>query len=277
MAEINGDEFSDNDVHVVEFDSKASDFNQRIAALEQENRQLVHEKDVIEKRIADLKREIEEANNDKDKLLYDLEQSKEDIKNLGSVAARAAQLEGDVSRLQHELISTTSALEEVSSELADVKLALDVFKKKETDKDKELEAVVVERDLLIEKLGDLEAKENRYLNEMNDKEKEIGTLRVKVEEFKVLIEKSVDEKKDIEKLTSELEVRVGELERKLEDKERVIDGFEKKERETIVVQGKTGGLMTREMNMGLPVIVGSVVCAVGLGGLVCYLHQVKRT
>ncbi|GAA0152930.1 hypothetical protein LIER_11288 [Lithospermum erythrorhizon] len=268
MADMNGQFSDDRTVDIAGDDVPKSDSKtETIAALEQENRKLVHEKDAIKFRIGDLKQSVEDAENERNKLLLELKESKDEIKTLGSVAARASELEGEVSRLQHDLISTTSELDEVTRELSGVKSALDGSEKKENDKSKEYEAVLAERDLLIEKLGKLEAKENGYLKEMNEKEMEIGNLRAKVEELKVAAGKSGDDKKGMDNLKRELEMRVRELERKLEDKERVINGFEEKE---------TGRLMTGDFYIGWPLIAGSAVCAVGLTGVVFYLHQEKR-
>ncbi|KAL7217582.1 hypothetical protein ACSBR2_010939 [Camellia fascicularis] len=126
-----------------ESESKASGLMQRIEALEVEKRELVRENEEERGRVKNLKKEIEGLEG----VVAEL---KRDNKGLESVAARASQLEIEVSRMQHDLISSMSEGEEANKEVSELKrngLEMEKMKKER----EEIEIVKNELEGLLKK------------------------------------------------------------------------------------------------------------------------------
>lgn len=279
---INGESY---DVRTVEVEDKGgNDSNvpalmQKIAALEQDKTELVHENEVINQRMKKLKGEIEASETEKEKL-------KSDTKALDSIAARAAELETEVCRLQHDLISSANEAEEVNAELVETKRAVAELRESDLNKGLKLEAIEKEMNLLLEKItkdsegvkesnsriSDLEKKiealelrDSSYKSEkvrveeemrvkIDEREGQIRNLQNLVEELQAVMEKSNKEREELEIVKNELEALLKKSERKvkemenkmvllhkeLEGSEKMISGLKEKASEDI--NGKDVGL-----------------------------------
>lgn len=281
---INGELSNDRTVEITgdEASSKISGLTQKITDLERENGQTIRENEGFKQEIEELRASIKKLSTENADWKNQLENAESEKKTLGAVAARAAELEAEVSRLQHDMVSAMSDLQESTVELSQLKKELEGVKQREKEKDLKLEATGKERDLLLAKVEKLEGVERVLRDESEGKEKEIRSLKKKVDELGLV----VDSSKSLEKLKNELEksiekmkVEISTLESTLEEKEKVISGFETKERaiadcvdgDASTVdekKGLIGGLKQKD----LVVIGGSTIAAVAVMGFACYMH-----
>ncbi|GFP87872.1 hypothetical protein PHJA_000930900 [Phtheirospermum japonicum] len=276
---ING-EFSDArtvDIAGDEASSKISGLTAKITDLEHENAKTILENEGYKQQIDELKASVKALTAETAELRKQVDEAESENKVLGSVAARAAELEADVSRLQHDLISTTSDLQETTVEVSNLKRDLEGAK----EKDVKLEAIGNERDLLLAKVEKLEELQSSLRGEYEAKEKEIRGLKKRIEELEVAVESSKGFEKLKNKLEKEIEkfkVEISSLQSGLKEKENVINEFEIKERENgdaLIVGEKElaiGGLKQKDW----VVVGGSAVAAVAVLGAVCYVHARKN-
>ncbi|KAK6134991.1 hypothetical protein DH2020_031275 [Rehmannia glutinosa] len=285
---INGEFSDDQTVEITgdEASSKTSGLTQKITDLERENAKTIQENEGYKQQIEELKASIKELSTVIVECKRQVEKAESENKALGAVAARAAELEAEVSRLQHDLISATSDLHDSTVELSDLRRDLDGVKEREKEKDVKLEAIGKERNLLLAKVEKLVGEHSSLRDESEGKEKEIRDLKKSIEDLEVVVESS----KSLEKLKSELEkaiekmkVEIGTLQSSLKEKENVISGFEMKERavaecvngDASIESGKKGligGLKQKEWMM----VGGSTVAAVAVMGVVCYVHAARK-
>lgn len=288
---INGEVAGDRAVEITGDDgddasTKISGLNQKIADLEGENGKAILENEGYKKQIQELEASVTELTTANVDLKQQVEKGESENKALGAVVARAAELEVEVSRLQHDLVSALSDLQESTVELSDLKSEFEGVTEREKEKDVKLEAIGKERDLLLAKVEKLEAVESSLSGESEGKEKEIRSLKKNVEELEVVVESS----KSLEKLKNELEKTIEKMKEEisgfesiLEEKEKVIRGFEMKER--AVVGGVNGDASIESEKKGLIgglkqkdwlVVGGSTVAAVAVMGVACYVHAARK-
>lgn len=276
-VEIEGEEDSDAAL-------KTAPLTHKIAALEQENNQLFRENQVIKERMEKSKHSIEEIQNEKVELQKKAEKFESENRALGSVAARAAELEGEQSRLQHDLITSMNDLEESNSELAKLKLALEGLKSSENEKSVKLDAIESERNLLLVKVKKFEASEKDQRAEVEAKEKEIRGLKKQLEDLKTTVKNNEAWKKEkevlhtvkdeLEKRVIEMMSKVTELEKKLEEKETLVT-----ERD---VDSNINGISAEDKvkspggNVDLLVVAASSVAAVAVVGILCFLRYARK-
>ncbi|ESW13385.1 hypothetical protein PHAVU_008G191300 [Phaseolus vulgaris] len=185
----------------------------KIAVLQRERDELLNENAARKEEIEELTAELDglrkdrAVNNQKiEEMQRELVQSREGAKAAEVIAARAADLETDLARLQHDMISEMSAAEEARADAAELRKALG---------EKESRVESLER-----KIGVLETKEIeernkriRFEEEMRDKidekEKEIKAFKQKFEELeKIAGEKKSELEKIVAQKNSELEESV---------------------------------------------------------------------
>ncbi|KAL8507965.1 hypothetical protein ACS0TY_018494 [Phlomoides rotata] len=276
-VEISGDENS----------SKISSLTLKISDLERENGKIIRENDDYKQQIEELKESIKELSNENDERKKQLDKAESENRTLGVVAARAAELEGEVSRLQHDLVSATSDLQDTTGELSGLKKELEGVKKRETENDAKLIAITKERDLLLSKFEKLNEVEISLRDESASKEKEISSLKKSLEELEVVVESSkVLEKlkKELEKTIENLKGRISVLETSLDEKQKVISGFEMKKREVeenvngddALIDGEKKGAIGGLKQRDWVVVGGSTIAAVAVVGVVCYMHAAKK-
>nr|XP_004248210.1 peroxisomal and mitochondrial division factor 2 [Solanum lycopersicum] len=277
-VEIEGEEDSDAAL-------KTAPLTHKIAALEQENNQLFRENQVIKEKMEKSKHSIEEIQNEKVELQKKAKKFESDNNALGPVAGRAAELEGEQSRLQHDLITSLNDLEESNSELSKLKLDLEGLKSSDNEKRVKLETVETERNLLLVKLNKLEVSEKDHRAEGEVKEKEIRGLKNQLEDLKATVKKNEawrrekealhSVKNELEKRVIEMMSKVTELEKKLEEKETLIT-----ERG---VDNNVNGVSAEDKvkapggNVDLLMAAASSVAAVALVGILCFLRFARKS
>ncbi|PSS17629.1 Peroxisomal and mitochondrial division factor like [Actinidia chinensis var. chinensis] len=256
-VEIAGNE--DREEVFVDFDeseTKVSGLMRRIEALEQEKREWIHENEVVRERVEKMKQEIERLGSEKAARKREVERSEADKKALESIAARAAELETEVSRLQQDLITSMAEEEEVNKELSEWKKVVEELKESISEKEVKLEVFEKERNLLLErldkqgegmkeakavmeirvrelekKLKALEGRENVEKSEkirieqeakakIDEKEGEIRKLKKWVEELDSVVAKNGVEMERMKKEREELEIVKNDLEALLKKSER---------------------------------------------------------
>lgn len=255
------------------YESKVAELSEMIEALEREKQQVVYENKTANDRAEKMKESMKHLSSENEELKVQVEKLGSENKALHSVAARAGELEGEVSRLQHDLISAMSDLEEANRDVSEWKKRVDSLENGPAENAIMLDVIISERDFLIGKVEDLKAT-------VGEKEREIKVLEGRIEELK----SAVSEKEELLR-------KVRELEGKLEEKERVINGLEVKQREVdglvngkaaeeeedvgSVVEGREKNCAAR-LKVEWPVVAVSAVSAVALTGVLCYLHYKKR-
>ncbi|KAL7000683.1 hypothetical protein U1Q18_001836 [Sarracenia purpurea var. burkii] len=256
-AQITGnDDREEEFVDFDESDSKVSGLMQKIEAMEQEKRELIHENDVVKDRIQKLKQEIARLGSDNAELKREIERSEADKKTLESIAARAAELETELSRTQHDLITSMTEVEEANKEVSELKKLVEELKISDSEKGSKVEVLEKERNLLLErldkesegmteskavtesrvrelekKLGALEGRESFEKSErikveqeakakIDEKDSEIRKLKKWVEDFDTVLAKSGLEMERMKKEKEELEIVKNDLEALLKKSER---------------------------------------------------------
>ncbi|KAG6419419.1 hypothetical protein SASPL_121641 [Salvia splendens] len=283
---VNG-EFSDvKSVEISEGDDspKILSLTQKISDLERENGKIIQQNEDYRQKIDELKASIEEVSGEIVEGKKELGELRSENRALGAVAARAADLEGEVSRLQHDLVSAMSDLQESNAEISNLKRDLEGVIEREKAKDVELDAVGKERDLLLAKVRKLEEEEISFRGESEGKEKEIRFLKKDLEELEVVLESNnVLEKlrTGLEKTVEQLSEKISSLETSLDDKQKVITGFEAKERavaESFINGDALLHAETRDCfkEKNWLVVGGLTVAAAAVVGVACYTRASRK-
>ncbi|XP_041005473.1 peroxisomal and mitochondrial division factor 2 [Juglans microcarpa x Juglans regia] len=306
------DQRTDNEV-------RDSGLTKKIESLELEKLQLVHENAKVKERVEKLTAEVEELQNNnalmKEKLEgmeKEIEQSEEAKKALDAIAARALELETEVSRLQHDLISTMSEGEEANKELVELKRILGDKGVRIENLEREVESLKKEKVESERKVRELERKvgvlevreieekskkvriEEEMREKIAEKEREIGGFRKKVEDLESVIsekrfelEKWTTEKLDLKALSREseekaklMELKVVGLQKEMEEAEKVIAGLKEKAVDT--VNGSLNGIREsvisgekKGLNLDWPVVVGATG-AIAVAAAVTYVIYGRR-
>lgn len=289
--EINGKFFDDLSLEVAGDESppKIWMLNQRISDLEQENDTIIRENEEYQKRIEDLKASMKELSAENVDLKKQLDKAQSENSAAAVVVARAAELETEVSRLQHDLVSAMSDLQGSAVEILDLKKDLEGVRSRENEKGVKLEAMEKEKALLMSKVGKLEKVESGLRVELMGKEREIQVLRNNVEELEVVVGNS----KSLETLKDELETKIVimkaeiiRLESSLDEKEKVISGLERKERairddvndinvDSVIDEGGKKGIVGGSKQWDWLIAGGSTIAAVAALS-VAYVRSARR-
>ncbi|KZV19425.1 girdin-like [Dorcoceras hygrometricum] len=289
---INGEIFDDPELEITGDDaSETSALDKKVDDLKEENNGLARENMKYKQRIEELKDSVKVLRDENVDLKKKVGEAESENKSLGAVAARAAELETDVARLQHDLVSTMSDLQEATIELSNVKRDLTGMKNREEEKDVKLEALQQERNLLVSKVENLEAVENSIRNELEGKEKCISDLKKKINDLESAVGriKSLDMlKNDLEKTVEKMKVEIGDLERRVDEKEEMINNFIKKEKAVFedvygAINGNAEvgvgekGFIDKLKQKDWVVIASSTFAAVAVMGVACYIqHAAKK-
>ncbi|KAL8506287.1 hypothetical protein ACS0TY_017238 [Phlomoides rotata] len=281
-TEINGKFFDDLSVEVAGYESppKIWSVNQRISDLEEENDSIIRENEEYKKRIEDLKASMKELSAENAGLKKQVDKLQTENTAAAVVVARAAELETEVSRLQHDLVSAMSDLQGSAVEVLDLKRDLEGMRSREKEKSVKLEAMGKEKALLMSKVEKLERVESGLRVELMEKEREIQLLKNNVEELEVVVGNS----KSLETMKNELETQIVlmkaeiiSLESSLDEKDKVISSLETKERailDTINVDNK--GLIGGSKQWDWLVAGGSTIAAVAALSVACYVRAARR-
>ncbi|KAL4014425.1 hypothetical protein IC575_026627 [Cucumis melo] len=306
------------DVDQRENDAKVAELNQRIEVLEREKKKLVDENEQIKDRIERLSAEIEGLKSEEGTLKERLkemekqvERAEEGNKVLESVAARALELETEVARLQHDLISTMNGADEANTEVERLRKSLGEKGANVTAMEEELEALKkakaesekkvreLERKVGVLEVKEIEEKSKkvRVEEEMRDrieeKETEISSFKKTIMDLESVITKNgleldrwIKDKLKVEELLKEseektkmVESKMVQLQKEVEEAHKVICGL--KEKAVNALNGTAEELKSafegaeKELNLNWPIIAGStgVVAAIAALAFVLYGRQ----
>ncbi|XP_038900368.1 peroxisomal and mitochondrial division factor 2 [Benincasa hispida] len=306
------------DVDQRENEAKVAELNQRIEVLEGEKKKLVDENGEIKDKIKRLSAEIEGLKREEGTLKERLkemekqvERSEEGNKVLESVAARALELETEVSRLQHDLISAMNGADEANTEVAElrkflgekgVKVAaleeeLEALKKAKAESEKKVRELERKVGVLEVKEIEEKSKKVRVEEEMRDKieekEREITSFKKIIENLELVVTKNgleldkwIKEKLKVEELlkaseekTKMVESNMVQLQKEVEEAHKVISGL--KEKAVNALNGTAEELKSafkgaeKELNLNWSIIAGStgVVAATAVLAFVLYGRQ----
>nr|GLL47154.1 sporulation-specific protein 15-like [Ipomoea trifida] len=206
-------------------ESKTSSLKAKIAVLEKKNRQLIHENEVIIKeRTEKLKQAINTSSNEKTEL-------QKRVDELESETARVAELEGELSQLRDNLSKSLNDLVYSNSEASLLRSTMVGLKSSENEKEIKIQAIEEEKNLLILKVEKLEASRDNQEADKKLKEQQITYFKNSVVnlEASVVINQDWDKekgeleiaKKEAKARVDEMKGRVLEIEKKLEDMERL--------------------------------------------------------
>ncbi|KAH7533741.1 peroxisomal and mitochondrial division factor 2 [Ziziphus jujuba] len=182
---------------------QTAELSRKIEKLEREKQELVSENEEDKERIKKMTAEIRKLKSDeaelKEKLVEkerEIEQSEDGKNVLESIAKRAVELETEVSRLQHDLITSMNESQEKTDEVVELK-------KVSAEKGAKIDALEKE----VERLKTAKAEAEMRVREL---ERKVGILEVK----------EIEDKSRKLRVEEELKERVGE-------KEKEIIGFKK--------------------------------------------------
>ncbi|KAG6382254.1 hypothetical protein SASPL_158110 [Salvia splendens] len=245
------EEFADAD------NADSDELNQRINDLEEENTKIVKE---YKQQIDELKASVEKLESENADLKNQTENAQSDNKAFGAVAARAADLEGEVSRLHHDLATAMIDLQE----LPGLKSELEGMKGRAVEKDVKLDAAEREKALLVV--------------ELDARDKQIQVFKKNVEELEAVVGKGKGKGKGkgsaekdglamkVEKMKAEISV----LQSCLDDKENLIKELERHGNDSLGKRGLVCGLRQREWML----VGGSAIATAAV--MVGYIHAARK-
>ncbi|TQD85365.1 hypothetical protein C1H46_029053 [Malus baccata] len=297
---------------------QTAELGRKVEGLEREKLELQRENKETKEKIQELTAEIEKLKSSeketKERLRemeLEIERTEEGKDVLESVANRAMELETEVARLQHDLISAMAEGEDANNEVAELKRVLGERGEKIDSLEKELESLKKakadsEKRIreLERKIGVLEVKETeekskkiRVEEEMrerlDEKESELSLFKKKVEDLESVIVKNnaelgkrVSEKLNVEAALREsedkcrgMEMKMGKLQKDVLDAEKVINGL--KERTVGEINGTVNEVKeisreTESKGLSLPVVAGSTGVVVATAAAVVYVLYVRQ-
>lgn len=248
---INGDDQTNENFYDLdrENDIKIAELTRKVGVLEQEKADLIREYDGVKQRVEKLTAESEEMKSDKDEMekkleemMREIERSESDKKALDVIGARAVELETEVSRLQHDLISASSEADEANAEVMQLKRILEEKELRVENLEKEKGLIEKEKGENESRLRDLEEKirvmevkesktneekikiEQETKEKIDEKEREISNLKSDIEELKASIEHlKMQQKQDEEMRSNELKEALRKCNEKAQYTESALD------------------------------------------------------
>ncbi|KAJ4729049.1 peroxisomal and mitochondrial division factor 2-like [Melia azedarach] len=257
----------------------------------------------LTKEMESLELENQEMKERIKKLTIEMEGSEEDKRVFESIAARAVELETEVSRLQHDLVTAMSEGEEATAEVAELKKVLaengvkleglekevDGLKKDKAESEKKVREL--ERKVGLLEVREMEERSKRLRVEeemrekLDDKEKEISGFRKKVDDLEGELDKWKSEKNSVEQTLKEsesksdaMEEKILQLQKEIEEAEKVIselkdntiDGLNGSARD-LKLDGYEGE-KTKDFNWQLPVVAVTAAAAIA-AACICYVKH----
>ncbi|CAN1228952.1 Peroxisomal and mitochondrial division factor 1 [Linum perenne] len=285
---------TEEDNEAVIFDSAGKSDGE--AKLKQKIESLERQNDEFRAQISNLQGELDSLKAEESEMMYrleemenELEHSEETKRTLDSIAARAGELETDVSRLQHDLITSMSQGDEYSTEieelrrvLGDMEVKLEEAKKEKADYEKRVREL--ERKVGVLEVKEIEEKskkirlEEENREKISEKDKELAKYRKNVEDLeKELAMKAEKEERLIvsENRTKDLESKMMEMQKQAEEAEKVIVGM--KQRAVDTINGfDSEDSEDKEFIVHWPVVVAGSTGAVAAAAAVAYLICARR-
>ncbi|XVE83607.1 hypothetical protein DITRI_Ditri16bG0100700 [Diplodiscus trichospermus] len=262
-------------------EAKITELSSKIEALESENLKLSNENKEEKEKIKKLTLQLDQLRNKEEEMRLQMDQWEEDNRVLESIAARSAELETEVSRLQHDLITSMSEVEEVNKDVVEFKRGLEEKALVIERLDKEIDELKKEKVESEKKVRDLERKigvlEVREMEERSKKVRIEEEMREKIDEFKnkveeleaelagtrAELERSKEEKREYEEKAMVLELNMLELKGAVE--ERTSEAINGKVRENLESVG------CEEKGLNAPVVAAGTAGAVAVAAAVVYL------
>lgn len=200
----------------------------------------------LTKRVESLELEKKEMKDTIKKLSIEIEGSEEDKRILESIAARADELEIEVSRLQHDLVTSMSEGDELGAEVAELKRVLgekegkleglerevDGLKKEKVESEKKVREL--ERNVGLLEVREMEEKSKRVRVEeemrekLDEKDREVSGFKKKIDDLESELDKCRSEKNSAEQTTKEMEERILLWQKEIVETEKVIAGLKDK-------------------------------------------------
>ncbi|MQL77122.1 hypothetical protein Taro_009514 [Colocasia esculenta] len=202
-----------------------------------------------------------------------------DRRALEAVAKRAADLEGDVSRLQHDLVVAESDRDEAAAEARRLKESVEKWQGEVSKLEAKLSEANKADDALKLAVERLAGEKNALEEKKGEAEAKIAELGGKVESLEREVERVLEEKEEklgkVKLELAALEAKVGSYEVKLEKMREVENGNE------LAVDGgaeqMAGGKGHEEVGMKFPwmMVAASTGAVAAVAAVACYLHHVK--
>lgn len=293
-------------------ESNVSQIIGKIEDLEREKEELISENDEIKDKMKKLTLELDQLKSDEqqmkeklDGMEKEMDHSDEEKKLLESVAARAVELETEVARLQHDLITAMNEGDEASAEVGELKEQLGEKGLKIEELDKEIVSLnkakaesekrlrELERNIGVLEMREMEEKskklrmEEEMRDRINEKEKEISGFKKKVDELEsevnrtgVLLQTSMAEKKAMEEALKESEEKARTMDAKILLLQNEVGEAEKlvndlKERKVELINGNTRNICGTK-GLDFPTIAAGSTGAVLVAAAVVYLYACRR-
>ncbi|KAE8706763.1 putative Phy rapidly regulated 1 [Hibiscus syriacus] len=237
-------------------ETKLTLLNTKIKRLESQKLDLSNENNDLKERIEKITLEFDRLRNQEAEMRKEMDQWEEDKRVLESVTARSASLETEVARLQHDLITSLSEVDEANKELIRLKgdleekgalierLDREITELKREKVEGEQRERELERKLGVLEVGETEErskrvrteeemrdKVNELMNKVMELEAELGRTRVELETTK-------EEKRESEEKATRLQMKLLELKEKVEKK--TSEGINGKSREIAWTAGSNG-------------------------------------
>ncbi|GMI86776.1 peroxisomal and mitochondrial division factor 1 [Hibiscus trionum] len=221
-----------------ENEAKLIELTKEIELLQKEKLELGNENREVKENIKRLTLEFHDLQNQEEEVKQELDQWEDDNVMLESLASRSADLENDVSRLQHDLITSMGEIDEVNKEAAGLKRGLEekatviesLEKEMDDLKKEKMEIEKKERDL-ERKLGVLQVREiqersknvrieDKMKEKIDELQKKVEALEAEAAKTRVELEKTNAEKLELEERALLLESNMLELKGVVERKTR---------------------------------------------------------
>ncbi|XP_039058807.1 peroxisomal and mitochondrial division factor 2-like [Hibiscus syriacus] len=138
---------------------------QKVEALEKEKLELGNQNKQVKEKIKNLTLQVDQLRNKEDEAEPEPDEWEDDNAVLESLASRSADLENEVFRLQHDLITSMREIDEANKEAVDLKRGLE-------EKEAVIESLEKEMDDLKKEKMEIERKER-------DMERRLGILQVR--------------------------------------------------------------------------------------------------
>lgn len=151
-------------------DEEIAELKRKIEGLEKESAARAEQLESLRLEIARLEKGKAVMEDRLESARRELEQSEDERKALRAVANRAAVLEGDVSQLQHDLVTSMSVSEETSAEVAKLKASAEGLRRSSAGAESRVR-------VLEEKLAQAESEKAAALSEISANDSDIVTLK----------------------------------------------------------------------------------------------------
>ncbi|KAE8675679.1 putative Phy rapidly regulated 1 [Hibiscus syriacus] len=250
-------------------EGKISELLNKIEALKSEKLKLTHENKRMKEKMNKLNQEVDHLHGREEEMRQDINDWDEDTSFLESIATRSADLEIEVTRLQHDLITSMREVGEAKQEVIELKNGLkekasvierlrseiaDLIKDKvkAEKRGRELEMKI---ELLEARVKEERGKKTRLQDEMEER---INELKKKIEDLEDEVAKTNDELKRSKQVKRQCEEKVLGLEKKMLAFKDTVD----KKTIEAALRGKVKDIGCEDKGLNVPIVAAGMVAAV---------------